>query len=36
MKLPRGMKRWMRLVLAASGTPAGGTVFAGLSAGAPT
>ncbi|MDR3349761.1 MAG: hypothetical protein LBO03_09260 [Acidaminococcales bacterium] len=36
MKLPRGMKRWMRLVVAASGTPAGGAVFAGLSTGAPT
>jgi hypothetical protein len=39
MKLPRGMKRWLRLAIAASaasGTPAGGKVFAGLSTGVPT
>ena len=39
MRLPRAMKRWVRLVVsasAASGSVAGGKVFAGLSTGVPT
>ncbi len=35
LRLPQRMKRWARLVYTASGTPAGGKVFAAITGGVP-